>query len=155
MKIAVDVSARRATVRAPRKVYSDDAVRVAAHVFDGRAEVYHAAGKSEHEIDLVARRKDLDAAALENLAGEFLNELLNQEYRFLVGRFHRRIADRVVAQALLSARGGENPPAPIPDSPELKAEAERLMAQTAEEIRRTMPPRIAPQGVPMRLPEDA
>jgi His-Xaa-Ser system protein HxsD len=155
MKIDVDVAERRATVRAPRKLYSDDAVRVAAHVFDSRAEVYHEAGRGEHEFSLVARRKDLDAAALEALGGEFLNELLNQEYRFLVARFNRRIADRIVAQTLLSARGGETPaPAPAP-TPELKAETERLLAEAAEEIRRTMPKRIPPQGAPIRAPEGA
>jgi|GEM_PF-1211720 len=155
MNIAVDVAERRVSLRAPRKLYSEDAVRIAAHVFDGRAEVYHEAGAREHELTLVARRKDLDAGALEALGGEFLNELLNQEYRFVVARFNRRIADRIVAQALLSARGGDKPPKAPADTPELKAETKRLMAEAADEIRRTMPKKIAPQGAPMRPPQEA
>jgi len=152
MNIDVDVAERRVTLSAPRKIYSDDAVRIAAHVIDSRAEVYHDAGRAAHEITLVSRRTGLDAAALEALGGEFLNELLNQEYRFLVARFNRRIADILVAQALLSARGGEHPPVPPADTPELKAETKRLLAAAAEEIKRTMPRKIAPQGAPIRVP---
>jgi His-Xaa-Ser system protein HxsD len=154
MNIAVDAAERRVSVRVPRKIYSDDAVRIAAHVFDSRAEVYHEAGRAEHELTLVARRTGLDAGALEALGGEFLNELLNQEYRFLVARFNRRIADRIVAQSLLSARGGDHPAPPPPDTPELKAETKRLLAEAADEIRRTMPKRIPPQGAPIRAPEE-
>jgi His-Xaa-Ser system protein HxsD len=154
MNIVVDASENRVTVTVPLKLYSEDAVRIAAHVFDGRAEVYHDAGRTARELTLAARRKGLDAAALEALGGEFLNELLNQEYRFIVARFNRRVADRIVAQTLLSARGGDNPPKPPADSAELKAETKRLLAEAADEIRRTMPKRIAPQGAPMRPPQE-
>ena len=152
MKIAVDRAEHSVSVEAPKKTYSADAVRIAAHVFSNRAEVYHSEGKTGHELTLVAKRKDLDEAALEALGGEFLNELLNQEYRFVVGRFNRKVADVIAAQALLSARGGEKPAAPAPDSAELKAEAKKLMDAAAEEIKRTMPKKIAPQG-PLYPPE--
>lgn len=150
MKIVVDAAERSVEVSVPRKIYSDDSVRIAAMVFSGRAEIYYDKTKTEHALTLVARRKDLDAAALERLGGDCLNELLNQEYRAQWARFHRKIADRVVAQVLLAARGGETP-APLPkDSPELEAETKRLMAAAADEIARTMPKRIPPQGAPMR-----
>lgn len=141
MMIAVDAAENSVAVTVPRRIYSDDAVRIAAHVFASRAEIYHARGRADHVLTLVARRKDLGAGALEALGGDCLNELLNQVYRVLVGRFHRKIADRVIAQVLLSARGGETPaPAPA-ETPEFKAEAERLMAAAADEIKRTMPKR--------------
>ena len=152
MNISVDLSKRSASLSAPRKTYSDDAVRIAAHVFSNRAEVYHRASRSDHELTLVAKRRDADEASLEALGGEFLNELLNQEYRFIVARFNRKVADVIAAQTLLSARGGAKPAKPAPDSPELKAEARRLMAAAEEEIRRTMPKKIAPQG-PLYPPE--
>ncbi len=155
MKIKVDIKERRAIVRAPRRLYSEDAVRIAAHVFESQAEIYHDQTGSEHVLTLVARRKDWEDLRLEALGGEFLNELLNQEQRMRVARFNRRISERIVAQALLAARGGENPAPRQEDSPELRAEAARLMAAAADEIRRTMPARIAPQGPPMRAPEPA
>jgi His-Xaa-Ser system protein HxsD len=151
--MTLDLAGRSVSLDAPRKTYSDDAVRIAAHVFSNRAEVYHLASKSAHELRLVARRRDADEAALEALGGEFLNELLNQEYRFVVARFNRKVADLISAQSLLSARGGEKPALPAPDSPELKAQVKKLMAAAEAEIRSTMPKKIAPQG-PLYPPED-
>jgi len=153
VKISVDRAKRSVSLAAPRKIYSDDAVRIAGHVFSGRAEVYSRRSRADHELTLVARRRDADEAALEALGGEFLNELLNQEYRFVVARFNRKVADVIAAQTLLSARGGAKPAKPVPDSPELKAEAQKLMAAAADEIRRTMPKKIAPQG-PLYPPEE-
>ena len=155
MKILTDRAARSVSLSAPRATYSDDAVRIAAHVFSNRADVYHEATRSAHELTLVAKRRDADAAALEALGGEFLNELLNQEYRFVVARFNRKVADLIAAQTLLSARGGENPPQRAAASPELQAETARLMRAAAEEIERTMPRKIAPRGSPIPPEPDA
>jgi His-Xaa-Ser system protein HxsD len=152
VKISVDRAERSVSLSAPRKIYSDDAVRIAAHVFSNRTEVYHEGTKNSHELTLVAKRRDLDEKALEALGGEFLNELLNQEYRFVVARFNRKVADVIAAQTLLSARGGETPAAPAPDSAELKAETARLMAEADAEIQRTMPKKIAAPG-PLYPPE--
>ncbi len=150
--MTLDRAKRSVALTAPRKTYSDDAVRIAAHVFSNRAEIYHGTSRSDHDLRLVAKRRDADEASLEALGGEFLNELLNQEYRFVVARFNRKVADQIAAQTLLSARGGEKPAAPAPDSPELTAELKKLMAAAEEEIRRTMPRKLAPQG-PLYPPE--
>lgn len=131
------------------KVYSDEALRIAAAVFEARCEAYVEKKKAGVVLTLEARRKDLDAKALEALAGDFVNELLNQEYRFLVGRFNRKVADLVVTQALLSARGGETPPKKAEDDPKFREEAARLMSEAAAEIAKTMPKRIAPQKGPI------
>ncbi len=151
MKATIDAKAREATVTLSSAAYSDEAVRIAAATFDARCEVYHEEGKGNFTLTLAARRKDLDAKALEALAGDFLNELLNQEYRFLVARFNRRVADLVVTQALLSARGGEAPAeaAKGEDEPAFKAEVARLMSEAAAEIKKTMPKRLPPQKGPI------
>ena len=151
MNATIDVKAREATVTLPSSVYSDEGLRITAAVFEARCEVYHEPVKGGFTLTLAARRKDLDAKALEALAGEFLNELLNQEYRFVVSRFNRRVADLVVTQALLSARGGETPPAaPAGESaPAFKDEVARLMAEASAEIKKTMPKRLPPQGGPI------
>ncbi|NNN05250.1 MAG: hypothetical protein HKL90_05060 [Elusimicrobia bacterium] len=143
---------RSVALNVPRKIYGDDAVRIAAHVFSNRAEVYHRAGKAAHELTLVARHRGADAASLEALGGEFLNELLNQEYRSVTARFNRKIADIIAAQALLSARGAETPALPAQDSPEFEAEVQKLLAAAGDEIARTMPKKLSPQG-PLYPPE--
>lgn len=148
MKLDIDAAERSVALTLPVSLYSQDAVRIAAHVFSSRADIYHEAGKKEHELTLVAKRP-LDEAALEALGGDFLNELLNQEYRFVVARFNRKIADLIVTQTLLAARGGEKAPAPPAETPEFKAQVKKLMAEADAEIRRTMPKKIAPQGQPV------
>lgn len=152
MNFTTDRAERSVSLSVSKGIYSEDAVRIAAHVFSRKAEVYHEASKSSHALTLVAKRKDLDDKALESLGGEFLNELLNQEYRFVVARFNRKVANVIAAQTLLSARGGENPAVPAPDSAELKAETARLMAEAQAEIDRTMPKKLPPQG-PLYPPE--
>lgn len=152
MKLSVDVPSRTVSFLAPKACYSMDGLRIAAHVFSGRAEVSASDAKGAYEIELTARRKDFGAAELEALAGEFMNELLNQEYRFLVGRFNQKLSGLIVTQTLFAARGGENPPPRISEAektPEFQAQVEALMKATREEIERTMPKRIPPQGTPI------
>lgn len=155
MKLSLDARARRAELTLAPKLYSDEALRIAAAVFDGRAEVYLEDGRAARVVTLEAKRKDLDAAGLEALAGDFLNELLNQEYRFLVSRFNRKIADLISAQTLLSARGGEKAPTAGEETPEFKAKVARLLADTEAEIARTMPRKLPPQGLPLDRPAEA
>jgi His-Xaa-Ser system protein HxsD len=149
MTIDINVKEGEVSVVASQKVYRDESVRIAGHIFSNRAEVYVSSARSGRRLTLLAKRRGVDASFLEALGGEFLNELLNQEYRFMVASFNRKIADVITAQALLSARGGETPQAPVPDSDEVKAHCERLMKEAGAEIIRTMPPRIAPQGTPI------
>lgn len=156
MKLDIDLKSREVSFSVPAKVYSEDALRIAAAVFESRCEAAAGRSKGRHELTLTAR-KALDAAGLRVLAGEFCNELLNQEYRFVVARFNRKVADLIAAQTLFAARGGEHPPAAPQgeQDPAFQAEVSKLLAETAEEIRRTMPKRIAPQGSPIPPEADA
>lgn len=147
----VDEKAREVSFLLPKKLYSRQALEIAAQVFSARADVLCAETRQAFDVTLAAKRK-ASADDLESLAGEFFNECLNQEYRFLVGGFNQKLAGLTVTQALFSARGGqEKPPSPPAEeqTPEFKAEVERLMAQAKDEIARTMPKRIAPQGSPI------
>lgn len=148
--LTVDQKGRSVELRLPAAVYSPDSVRIAAHVFDRRAEAFLSEEGRTLEVTLVSRGADAGPEELGRLGREFLNELLNQEYRALVGRFNRKITDLVVTQALYSARGGETPPEKADEgSPEFQADVERMMREAEEEIRRTMPPKIPPQGPPV------
>lgn len=145
----IDLKDRTVSFSIPSAVYSKEAVTIAAHIFTSQTEVLLGEEGKEYSVILRARRAKT-AAELERLGGEFLNELLNQEYRFIVGRFNANSANLIVTQALFSARGGEKPlaPEPKPDAA-FKAETAKLLKQAREEIARTMPKKIAPQGTPL------
>lgn len=145
------MKSRRVSFPVPPGVYSEDAVRIAAQVFASRAEVYLEKGAKTAAVELAVLRKDADKDALSRLAGEFLNELLNQEYRFLVGSFNRKISNLIVTQALLSARGDESRPAAPPEeeTPEFKAAVAKMMEEARAEIARSMPKKLPPQGAPL------
>jgi His-Xaa-Ser system protein HxsD len=150
MKLKVSETDRTVDFSVDRKVYSRDAAAIAAQILAKNVNVYLDESKTKLDLTLEAKRKDLKKADLENLAGEFLNEMLNQEYRFVVGRFNQKIANLIVTQSLLAARGGEEPKkAPEPETPEFKAEVARLIKEAQDEIKRTMPKKLPPQGNPL------
>lgn len=128
-----------------KKIYSKDALLIAAQVLSPKANVYLEETKSAFDVTLEAKRKGADLAALE---GEFGNELLNQEYRFLVGRFNAKISGLIVTQTLMAARGGEKPAeSPAGEStPEFKKLVADLVRNAEAEVARTMPRKIADQG---------
>lgn len=152
-----DAELRAVSFSLPRAQYGEDGLRIAAAVFDTRAELEAASDGRFWEITLRSKRRKATRPELEALAGEFVNELLNQEYRFLVGRLNKKTAGLIVTKVLLSARGGPTPPAPPAgeDSPEFKAEVDRLLKEAQDEIRRTMPRKLPPQGAPIPPAADA
>ncbi|MBI5629746.1 MAG: hypothetical protein HY921_02545 [Elusimicrobia bacterium] len=155
MEFEIDEEERTVSFEACAKAYSLDAVQISAHIFSGRANVFLDRSEDAFELALQSKKKSA-AAELEVLAREFLNEMLNQEYRFVVGAFNRKISNLIVTQALLAARGGEAAPASGEETDEFKVFAARLMREAQEEIARTMPRKIAPQGAPIPPPaEDA
>ncbi len=79
-------------------IYSAEAVKLAAYVFSGRVDVKVRYGKSASEVML---SQDIPEAA----AGEFMNEVLNQQCRIDLAKKNSRIAGIIVTKALLSAAG--------------------------------------------------
>lgn len=131
-----------------KKIYSKDALLIAAQVLSSKVNVYLEESKSDFTVTIEAKRRDAGKEQLEALAGEFGNELLNQEYRFLVGRFNSKISSLIVTQTLMAARGGETPAAPpaAEQSAEFKALVAELVKNAEAEVARTMPRKIADQG---------
>lgn len=135
-------------LKLPKKIYSKDALLIAAQVMSNKVNAYLEESKSDFTVTIEAKRRDVDAAQLAALAGEFGNELLNQEYRFLVGRFNAKISSLIVTQTLMAARGGETPAAaPAEEStPAFKKLVADMVRNAEAEVARTMPRKISDQG---------
>lgn len=84
------------TVLFSSAVYSPEAVRLAAAVFEGRAEI---------SLSKVPGGTRAGVTGAENAAGEFANEVLNQQCRIDLGLKNSRIASLISTKALLSAAG--------------------------------------------------
>ena len=151
MNLTIDQEDKSVALTLASPMYSRDAIEIAAQVFSSRAEVFLGESGKTLDVTLRSKRKTVQNCELEALGGEFLNELLNQEYRMIVGKFNRKISSLIITQALFSARGGENPPARPAgeDTPEFKAEVAKLLRDTQPEIRKTMPKKLPPQGTPL------
>ena len=79
-------------------IYSGEAVKLAAFVFSERAEIRIVPAKGGLKVSLRAE----DAG---RVAGEFLNEVLNQQCRRDLAKKNPKIAGIIVTKALLSAAG--------------------------------------------------
>ena len=81
-------------------IYAPEAVKLAAYVFSGRAgiKLYFSARGTEAEVSGGGR----DCAA----AGEFANEVLNQQCRLDLAAKNGKMAGIIIARTLLSASGG-------------------------------------------------
>ncbi len=156
MELDIDAKDRSVSFDVPKKIYSMDAVRIAAQILSSKLDTYLNESKSAYEVTLKAKRTDAGAEQLSALAGEFGNELLNQEYRFIVGRFNTKISSLIVTQTLMAARGGETPAAPPAgeSTPEFKQMVADLMKNAEAEVLRTMPKKIPPQRPAMTPAKD-
>ncbi|MDD5304853.1 MAG: hypothetical protein PHS14_17285 [Elusimicrobia bacterium] len=148
MILDTDVKGRQVSFAIPKKIYTMDALRIAAQILAPKIDVYLEETKASFEVTLEAKRRDAGLEQLEALAGEFGNELLNQEYRFIVGRFNSKISSLIITQTLMAARGGETPAAPPAEesAPAFKKLVADLVKNAEAEVARTMPRKISDQG---------
>ncbi len=141
--IESDAAAGTVSFRASRGFYSRQSLEIAALVFETQARVFLAEDGKSFAVELRSKKKKTSAGELEALAGEFLNELLNQEYRLLVGSFNAKISHFIVTQALYCAGGGERKPGSGAgeSAREYRAEVDRLMRDARAEIKAARPKR--------------
>jgi His-Xaa-Ser system protein HxsD len=103
------------------KVYSREAVLGAAYVFTNRCFVLlDAPSQNQLRVELKGR-ETLDQTALELIAGEFGNELLNQTLRQVICRQQQPLIEAIVSRTIGTALGpSSQAPAEI-DLSELEA----------------------------------
>ena len=79
-------------------IYSGEAVKLAAFVFSDKADIRIAAGKGVLKVSVKAENAG-------RAAGDFMNEVLNQQCRIDLAKKNSKIAGIIVTKALLSAAG--------------------------------------------------
>jgi len=79
-------------------IYSGEAVKLAAFVFSDRADIRISPGKGVVKVSVSAEHAV-------RAAGDFLNEVLNQQCRIDLAKKNSKIAGIIVTKALLSAAG--------------------------------------------------
>lgn len=88
-----------------KRLYAREAVISAAKVFSDRAEFFMEQ-ESEERLDLALQaRKPTDGRGLQQLAGEFANEALNQDLRLDLVMKNSRIVQLLTAFTLHAASG--------------------------------------------------
>ena len=82
-----------------KSIYCAEAVKLAAYVFADRADITLLSRPGGVEAEIHCGADD------RTLAGEFANEVLNQQCRLDLGPKNRKISSMIVTRALLSAAG--------------------------------------------------
>lgn len=85
------------------KIYSPEAIYKTCYIFIDRAYLF-LDGDPKREIEVkIKGQKKLRKIELEKIAGEFMNELLNNSLRMKLSRENAKIRERIIGQALFSA----------------------------------------------------
>jgi len=101
----INKSENKIVISVNPKLYPLESVYGAAYVFLDRAYVF-LDGDSKKEIYVHLKgKKKLTDGDMENLADEFLNELLNYSLRYQISKDNRQIREYIVGAALIGALG--------------------------------------------------
>lgn len=103
------------------QLYPLEAVYGAAYVFLDRAYLRLAGNPKKEIIVQIKGKENLTKRKLENLADEFLNELLNYSLRCKISKNNRKIREYIVGTALLSS---------LAETPEKEGEKEDWQKDT-------------------------
>ena len=121
----IEESQNQVLITVRSKIYPLEAVYGAAYVFLNRAFIFlDEKKKGEILITLKAKEK-MDKKHLENLAGEFYNELLNYSLRNEISKNNQKLREYIVSRALIGALGEDE---------EEVVESEKTKEEPEEEI---------------------
>lgn len=100
-----ELSERRVRLSVDESIYDLDVIMGAAYLFIDRCYVY-LDREADRRVAVVLRTREATTeAALQQLAGHFANELLNQALRKNIGEANAKIREFIMARALFSAEG--------------------------------------------------
>lgn len=100
--LTTDIGERRVSFVVSEDLYALDVIQGAAYLFLDRCYVF-LDRPADRQVAVVLKAKgETDAAALDALAGEFANELLNQALRKAIGASNAKIREFILAKALFS-----------------------------------------------------
>jgi His-Xaa-Ser system protein HxsD len=102
--LTTDLAERRARFEVDESIYPLDTIQGAAYLFLDRCYVFLDRPADRRVAVLLKPKGDAaaDTDALEALAGEFANELLNQALRKAVGASNSKIREFILAKAFFS-----------------------------------------------------
>lgn len=101
-ELTFSLDERRVSFVLDEELYPRDAVYGAAYLFVDRCWVF-LTRPADRQVEVRLKTKEAaDTAALEALAGEFANELLNQVLRFRVGESTARLREYTLARAFFT-----------------------------------------------------
>lgn len=117
-----------------RPPYGSEALAAGALALGARARVFVTETKAAFAVE-IEPAKALPPAKARALAGEFLNEALNHEYRQRVVAFHAPLTQAALAP-LLAKGFPAVPPDPLEElEPQVKADRARELAELLREAR--------------------
>jgi His-Xaa-Ser system protein HxsD len=82
------------------EIYSKEAISLAAYIYLDKAEIEHKKKSGKIEIKF----KTIESSN-ENMADDFVNEILNQQCRIDLTKKNSRVSQIIITKALLSAAG--------------------------------------------------
>lgn len=136
MGLKFNAKAREVDILLNKKAYRREAVTLAAAVFAQKVDFF-VGRENPNAMEVFLRAKDdVPPAELRGLAGEFLNEALNQELRLDLARENAEIIKLLIAQALACARGAEASKSDAQAEKKASEDAERLMNEIRAEARK-------------------
>lgn len=100
--LVANVGERRVSFDVSEDIYALDTIQGAAYLFLDRCYVFLDRPADRRVAVVLKTKGEADAAALEALAGEFANELLNQALRKAVGASNAKIREFILAKAFFS-----------------------------------------------------
>lgn len=89
------------------KIYPLEAIYGAAYVFLNRSYIFLDENKKGEILITLKGKEKMDKKQLEDLGGEFYNELLNYSIRIGISKNNQKIREYIIGRALIGALGEE------------------------------------------------
>ena len=101
----IEESKNQVAITVNPKIYPLEAIYSAAYVFLSRAYIFLDENDKKEILITIKARKKLNQTELDDLDGEFHNELLNYTLRYEISKNNKKIREYIVGRALIGAIG--------------------------------------------------